>query len=83
VSSILLKPHPTEPNSPFLSSTSQIRQQVDQTRIDLSKWISKRWLQIRQEHGFDALEGWAIKELSDCEFSMRLSVHADILIHFS
>ncbi|KXN84931.1 hypothetical protein AN958_11914 [Leucoagaricus sp. SymC.cos] len=65
VSAILIKPHPTEPNSPFLSPTSQIRQQVEQARIELLKWISKRWLQIRQEHGFDNLEGWAIKEISD------------------
>ncbi|KAF5347963.1 hypothetical protein D9756_010219 [Leucocoprinus leucothites] len=65
VSSILIKPHPTEPNAPFLSSTSQVRQQVEQTRIELCKWMGKRWLQIRQEHGFDGLEGWAIKELSD------------------
>jgi hypothetical protein len=29
------------------------------------KWIGKRWLGIRQERGFDALEGWALKEISD------------------
>ncbi|KAF8992744.1 hypothetical protein BDQ17DRAFT_1432200 [Cyathus striatus] len=67
VSSILLRPHPTEPNSPLLSATSHIRVQVEQTRLELLKWISKRWLQIRQERGFDVphLEGWALKEISD------------------
>ncbi|EKM74816.1 hypothetical protein AGABI1DRAFT_132857 [Agaricus bisporus var. burnettii JB137-S8] len=65
VSSVLLKPHPTEPNSAFLPSTSQIRQHVEQTRIEILKWISKRWMQIRQEHGFDSLEGWTLKEISD------------------
>jgi hypothetical protein len=32
------------------------------------KWIGKRWLAIRQERGFDALEGWALKEISDRKF---------------
>ncbi|KAF8155388.1 hypothetical protein B0H34DRAFT_798582 [Crassisporium funariophilum] len=65
VSSILLRPHPTEVNAPMLSATSHIRVQVEQTRLELLKWIGKRWLAIRQERGFDALEGWALKEISD------------------
>ncbi|RDB30179.1 hypothetical protein Hypma_012352 [Hypsizygus marmoreus] len=65
VSSILLRPHPTETNAPMLSSTSHIRVQVEQARVDLLKWIGKRWLGIRQEGGFDDLEGWALKEISD------------------
>ncbi|KAG6856981.1 hypothetical protein H0H87_011370 [Tephrocybe sp. NHM501043] len=65
VSSILLRPHPTETDAPMLSSTSHIRVQVEQARVDLLKWIGKRWLGIRQEGGFDQLEGWALKEISD------------------
>ncbi|KAG6916252.1 hypothetical protein DXG01_007709 [Tephrocybe rancida] len=65
VSSILLRPHPTETDAPMLSSTSHIRVQVEQTRVDLLKWIGKRWLGVRQEGGFDQLEGWALKEISD------------------
>ncbi|KAG5642183.1 hypothetical protein DXG03_003446 [Asterophora parasitica] len=65
VSSILLRPHATDTDAPMLSSTSHIRVQVEQARIDLLKWIGKRWLQIRQEGGFDELEGWALKEISD------------------
>ncbi|KAG6848735.1 hypothetical protein H0H93_014541, partial [Arthromyces matolae] len=65
VSSILLRPHPTEADAPMLSSTSHVRVQVEQARVDLLRWIGKRWLGIRQEGGFDQLEGWALKEISD------------------
>ncbi|TFK20466.1 hypothetical protein FA15DRAFT_673452 [Coprinopsis marcescibilis] len=66
VASILLRPHPTEDDQPLLSATSHIRVQVEQTRLELLKWIGKRWIGIRQEQGFDILEGWALKEISDC-----------------
>lgn len=33
--------------------------------MDLLRWIGKRWISIRQEGGFDELEGWALKEISD------------------
>ncbi|KAF9030400.1 hypothetical protein BJ165DRAFT_1535704 [Panaeolus papilionaceus] len=65
VSSILLRPHPTEGNASMLSATSHIRVQVEQTRVELLKWIGKRWLEIRNARGFDALDGWALKEISD------------------
>ncbi|KAF8954514.1 hypothetical protein BDZ97DRAFT_1928178 [Flammula alnicola] len=65
VSSILLRPHPTEVNAPLLPATSHVRVQVEQARLELLKWIGKRWLAIRQERGFDPLEGWALKEISD------------------
>ncbi|KAG6811167.1 hypothetical protein H0H92_008690 [Tricholoma furcatifolium] len=65
VSSILLRPHATETDAPMLSSTSHVRVQVEQTRLDLLKWIGKRWLGVRQQGGFDELEGWAIKEIGD------------------
>ncbi|PPQ81000.1 hypothetical protein CVT26_003679 [Gymnopilus dilepis] len=65
VSSILLRPHPTDVTDTLLSATSHVRVQVEQTRIELLKWIAKRWITIRQEKGFDPLEGWALKEISD------------------
>jgi hypothetical protein len=49
----------------MLSSTSHIRVQVEQARMDILRWIGKRWVGVRQEGGFDELEGWAIKEISD------------------
>ncbi|KAI5117741.1 hypothetical protein M0805_004930 [Coniferiporia weirii] len=64
VSSILLRPHPTEPNESLLSSISQIRVQVEQTRMDLIRWLRRRWVGVRQEGGFDALESWSLKEIS-------------------
>ncbi|KAL1734269.1 hypothetical protein EV714DRAFT_245112 [Schizophyllum commune] len=65
VSNILLLPHHTEPNAAMLSHTSAIRQRVEHTRLDVLRFIRKRWLGIRQEGGFDDLEGWALKEISD------------------
>ena len=73
VSSILLRPHPTESNAPMLSSTSHIRVQVEQARMDLLRWIGKRWVGVRQEGGFDELEGWAIKEISDSKSVVPIS----------
>jgi len=32
--------------------------------MDIVRWMRKRWMAIRQERSFDALEGWAIKEIS-------------------
>ncbi|KII84313.1 hypothetical protein PLICRDRAFT_167831 [Plicaturopsis crispa FD-325 SS-3] len=64
VSSILLRPHLTEPDSTMLSATSHIRIQVEEARVDVLRWMRKRWVGIRQENGFDALDGWALKEIS-------------------
>lgn len=64
VSNILLRPHVTDTDATMLSRTSQIRAQVEEARVDLLKWIRKRWMGIRQEGGFDGLEGWSLKEIS-------------------
>ncbi|KAF8551177.1 hypothetical protein OG21DRAFT_1487193 [Imleria badia] len=64
VSSILLRPHATETDATMLPQTSQIRGQVEEARVDLVRWIRKRLMGISQEGGFDALEGWSIKEIS-------------------
>ncbi|KAK0454113.1 uncharacterized protein EV420DRAFT_1765921 [Desarmillaria tabescens] len=65
VSNILLRPHPTESDQAMLPSTSHVRVQVEQTRLDVLSWLRKRWLGVRNEGGFEELEGWAIKEISD------------------
>lgn len=66
VSSILLRPHPTESDQAMLSSTSYIRVQVEQARMDVLTFLRKRWLAVKQEGGFDDMEGWAVKEIADC-----------------
>ncbi|PPQ99852.1 hypothetical protein CVT24_009603 [Panaeolus cyanescens] len=65
VSSILLKPHPTNSAKPMLSGSSPIRALVEETRVEVLMWIRKRWLAIRDARGFDHLEAWALKEISD------------------
>ena len=64
VSSILLRPHTTDTDATMLSSTSTIRVQVEEARVDILRWLRKRWLGVRQEGGFNTLEGWAVKEIS-------------------
>ncbi|KAG2341692.1 hypothetical protein BDR05DRAFT_983631 [Suillus weaverae] len=61
---ILLRPHPTDEDAAMLSATSHIRVQVEDARADLIRYIRKRWTGTRQQGGFDGLEGWAIKEIS-------------------
>ncbi|TFK46743.1 hypothetical protein OE88DRAFT_1720946 [Heliocybe sulcata] len=64
VSSILLRPHATETDQTMLSSTSHVRVQVEDTRVDVLRWLRKKWMGVRQTGGFDKLEGWALKEIS-------------------
>ena len=59
----------------MLSSTSQIRIQVDEARVDILRYLRRRWVNVRQEGGFDQLEGWALKEISHGKF-------AEIFINF-
>lgn len=47
----------------MLSSTSYIRVQVEQARMDVVRWLRRRWLGVKQEGGFNALEPWAVKEI--------------------
>ncbi|PCH39473.1 hypothetical protein WOLCODRAFT_167980 [Wolfiporia cocos MD-104 SS10] len=64
VSSILLRPHLVEDDQPMLSATSHIRVQAEQARLDIIRWLRRRWLNVKQENGFDGLEGWAAKEIA-------------------
>ena len=65
VSAVLLRPHPQESDKTLLSSTSQIRVQVEQTRLDILRMIRRCWASIRQEGGFDNMETWVTAEISD------------------
>ncbi|KAI0002559.1 hypothetical protein BJV74DRAFT_882177 [Russula compacta] len=64
VSSVLLRPCASDPSATMLSPTSLIRQRVEDTRVELLKWMKKRWVPIRMEGGFDHLDSWALKEIS-------------------
>ncbi|EIW55420.1 uncharacterized protein TRAVEDRAFT_173142 [Trametes versicolor FP-101664 SS1] len=61
---VLLRPHPTDPEAAMLSSTSHVRVQVEQARMDIVRYIRRRWLTIKQEDGFAGLEPWAAKEIA-------------------
>lgn len=63
VSSVLLRPHASDPNLTMLPATSLVRQRVEETRVELLRWMKKRWVVIRMEGGFDKLDGWALKEI--------------------
>lgn len=65
VSHILLRPSDMEEREPMLPATSPLRGIVENTRLEVLKWIGRRWIGIRAEKGFDTLEGWAVKEISD------------------
>ncbi|TEB20540.1 hypothetical protein FA13DRAFT_1820091, partial [Coprinellus micaceus] len=65
VSAILLRPHPGEESEALLSATSKVRKLVEDTRLEVLRWMKKRWYNVRSERGFDELEGWAVKEISD------------------
>jgi hypothetical protein len=66
VSSVLLRPHPTD-GSTLLSSMSLVRKQIEATRKGIIEWLQKNWVSVQMANGFETLEGWAIKEISDGE----------------
>jgi hypothetical protein len=47
----------------MLSPTSFIRQKVEDIRVELLRWMKKRWVSIRMEGGFENLDPWALKEI--------------------
>lgn len=51
----------------MLSTTSHLRVQTEQARVDVVKWLRRRWVGVKQAGGFDKLEGWSLKELSHGE----------------
>ncbi|KAI0630919.1 hypothetical protein C8Q77DRAFT_1062198 [Trametes polyzona] len=62
---VLLRPHPTDPEAAMLSSTSHVRVQVEQARMDIIRYLRRRWLTIKQDDGFAGLEPWAAKEIAN------------------
>lgn len=64
VSSILLKVDPATLQT-ALPMRSRGRQQVEQIKEGVVGHIRRRWMQVRDTRGFDSLENWALKEISD------------------
>lgn len=42
-----------------------IRDKVEETRSELIKFLSKRWVNVRAAAAFNSLEKWALKEIAD------------------
>ena len=66
VSAILLKVNP-ETLQTILKPRSLNRQQIEQAKDGVLEHIRRRWMQIRDAGGFDGLENWSLKEISDGE----------------
>lgn len=64
VSAILIRPHPMELGDTLLPATSRVRALVERTREDILRYLRIRWINVRQESGFNDMEGWALKEIS-------------------
>ncbi|TBU54025.1 hypothetical protein BD310DRAFT_961704 [Dichomitus squalens] len=64
VDSVLLRPHPADPEAALLSSTSHVRVQVEQARMDIVRYIRRRWLTMKQDDGFAGLHSWAAQEIA-------------------
>ena len=56
----------------MLSTTSHLRIQTEQARVEVVKWLRRRWVGVKQAGGFDKLEGWSLKELSHGEPVVRI-----------
>jgi hypothetical protein len=44
---------------------SPVRAQLEKARTDVLRWLRKKWMGVRLTAGFNDLEGWALKEISD------------------
>ncbi|KZT62467.1 hypothetical protein CALCODRAFT_489830 [Calocera cornea HHB12733] len=48
-----------------LSQGGDVRNKVEEARKQLLAWLKKRWAGVRLVGGFDMLESWSLKEISD------------------
>ncbi|KDN40794.1 hypothetical protein K437DRAFT_275638 [Tilletiaria anomala UBC 951] len=53
----------------------QKRQTIEDARAGIIRYIKRRWISVRAKAGFDGLENWALKEISD-----EIDVKVDDLI---
>ena len=81
VSSILIRTDPNDDKEPMLSATSHIRVQVEQARTDVIRWVRRRWINVRQEGGFDKMDEWALRELAGGAYQLLIHLHCGVLMH--
>lgn len=63
VSSILLRPHPTNTSATLLPNNSPVRLRVEETRMEVIRWLKKHWINVRMVGGFDHLQTWSLTEI--------------------
>ncbi|KAG8977265.1 hypothetical protein FRB90_008867, partial [Tulasnella sp. 427] len=66
VSAILLRADPNTGHT-ILPMTSVVRASVERARMEILRWIGKnhRWQFVHAAGGFEEIDGWAVKEISD------------------
>lgn len=47
------------------------RARLEDARLDILKYVKARWVGIRAQNGFEHLENWCLKELSDGKHRLR------------
>lgn len=67
VSFILLKVDP-KTQEMSLPGRGRSRQQIEEIKDGVIGHIRRRWMQVRDGGGFDGVENWALKEISDGKF---------------
>ena len=48
-----------------------MRAKVEDARKEVIRWLKKHWIQVRLVGGFDALDPWALKEISHGELRLQ------------
>ncbi|KAG8945011.1 hypothetical protein FRC04_001266 [Tulasnella sp. 424] len=66
VSAILLRADPNTGHT-VLPMTSVVRASVERARLEIARWIGRknRWQYVHAAGGFEEIDGWAVKEISD------------------
>lgn len=77
MSAVLIRPDPTT-GAALLPTTSVVRAAVERARMDIVRWIGKknRWQFVHSAGGFEEMESWAVKEISDGMYDHDISRHA-------
>ncbi|KAG8859862.1 hypothetical protein FRB91_006288 [Serendipita sp. 411] len=63
VSSVLLRPNPSDASTTILPTNSPVRARVEETRMEIIRWLRKHWMNVKLAGGFDSLQTWSLTEI--------------------